>query len=205
MPFQPAPDVAEVRMGFSYKGQKYQNIFHVKTSESWSAEFLENLSLFFLQYWEDNMLTYMSDQVHIDYCKVRDLTTEFAGYAEAAPATDVTGSRTSPAMPGNVTVANTWTTGLTGRSTRGRTYHVGLTEDMCLDNELASTFQGLLFSVYNDLIQAITTEDGAWTLGVLSRVQNGATLPEALFYEIVNSAVDPFLDSQRRRLAGRGQ
>lgn len=205
MPFQPVPKVAEVRMIFQAFGQEMQNIYHVHTTETWSGEFLENLADTFLAWYTSDLRDLQSSSVTLEAIKVRDLSEEFAGYFEITPVADNVGTRESPMLPGNVTAVTTWTTGLTGRSTRGRTYHIGLTEDAVTGNELTGGFQAAMFIAYNNLISEISTEEAAWTLRVVSRVQGGLTLLEALSYEIIANALDSNTDSQRRRLAGRGR
>jgi hypothetical protein len=205
MAFQPAPGVAEVRMNYEAFGQNMVNIFHVKTAADWSTEFLENLGILFREWYAAEIRDTQSTAVTLAKIQVRDLTTEFAGYYEDVPTTSNTGTRTSPALPLGVAAVITWTTGLTGRSTRGRTYHLGVTEDAAIGNELEPVYQAQLQGAYEVLPPLIAAEEVDWVMCVLSRVQGGVPLAEAIGYQITQTAVDAYIDSMRRRLTGRGQ
>jgi len=205
MAFQPAPGVAEVRMEYSGLNGFMVNIFHVKTTEEWTGEFLENLADLFLTWWRTDLQEFVSSGVTLDMIRVRDLTEEFAGYVELPIVSDNLGGLDSPVMPGNVTAAMKWTTGLTGRSTRGRTYHIGLSEVQCTGGLLTSAARAALITAYDQLRTDVSSAEIAWSLAVLSRVQDGVPLAEAIAYDILAVTTDFPLDSQRRRLVGRGQ
>ena len=61
-----------------------------------------------------------------------------------------------------------------------------------------------LVDAYEQLTSDINSFDSSWVLAVLSRVQDGTPLAEAIAYEITAVSADLFVDSMRRRLAGRG-
>jgi hypothetical protein len=204
MPFQPAPGVAKVTLTFNQGDQIAQNIFHVKTTEEWGAEFLENLVGVFYTWYQNNLQATQSVDVTLTTIEARDLTTEFAGYNSMTLTTDNTGAIANPVLPYNSTAAVKWTTGLTGRSTRGRTYHVGLSESSATGGELTSAARVALLDAYEQLIEDVSTAEIAWSLAVLSRVQDGVPLANAIAYDILDVACDFALDSQRRRLPGRG-
>lgn len=204
MAFQPAPGVARLETVYAIPGGIAENVFHIKTTDDWSAEFLESLCTTFEEWWRAEMKPIQSQDISLTTIKARDLTTEFASYFELPVTTDNDGDIASPVMPGNVTASIKWTTGLTGRSTRGRTYHIGLAESQCAGSEITSGQRTAMLAAYDALEGYLTAEEPGWTMAVLSRVQNGATLPEAIAYEITGMALDVFLDSQRRRLSGRG-
>lgn len=204
MPFQPAPNVAKVTMTFSQGDEIAQNVYHVETGNSWSVEHLENLAQLFYNWWDEELKALVSTSVALEGIVTRDLTSEFDDEHTSAQAFPLAGTLASPVLPYNVTPVISWRTGLTGRSTRGRTYHVGLSEAQAVGGQLETAAQVALSAAYDDLLSRINADSEPWQLAVLSRVQGGATLAEAIPYGILVGIVDFALDSQRRRLPGRG-
>jgi len=102
-------------------------------------------------------------------------------------------------LPNNVTIALKKSSQRAGRSYKGRLYAWPfLTSDLDLTNknQISPDFALTLFSVYGALNTALTG-DGL-TLGVASNVLAACTAP------IDFILVDRTIDSQRRRLPGRG-
>jgi len=204
MPFQPAPGVAKIAMNYSWANEQCISTFHVKTDAAWSAEFVENLANVCVQWFQLIGRDVMSEQVTLISVQVRDLSTEFAAYFEAFPVVDNVGTLTSPSLPMNVALAVKWTTGLTGRSTRGRTFHPGLTEADAVNGTIVEASRLAIVAAYRALFEGINAEDSDWHMSVLSRVQDGVPLAEAIAYEILDLGADTLLDSMRKRLVGRG-
>jgi len=122
--------------------------------------------------------------------------------ADSAAGTE--GTLTSPSVPGNVTWCVKFLTGLTGRSYRGRNYIMGMTEDATVGNQMDAGRAAAFVANYEALLDLVDATDFTWV--VLSRVQNNVPLANAIGAPIINVGyTDLNLDSQRRRLTGRGQ
>lgn len=204
MAFQPAPNVAKVTLTFKQGEQVAQNIMHVHTGNSWTTEHLENLCALFYAWWSTTLRPYVSTGVTLESIVARDLTEEFDDEVTHAGTFPLAGTLASPVLPFNSTPVISWRSGLTGRSTRGRTYHVGISEAQVAGGTLDSVAQAALQGAYEDLMEQISADSEPWQLGVLSRVQNGTPLTEAILYAFLSVIVDDAMDSQRRRLPGRG-
>lgn len=112
------------------------------------------------------------------------------------------GASATPLLPGNATIAVSFRTVGRGRSARGRNYFVGLTEGSVVENTVSSTIVSAIEDAYNALITFVTPP---WQWVVLSRYHNGAPRVEGLVQPVIAAlCVDPYVDSQRRRLTGRG-
>lgn len=205
MAFQPAPGIIKVVMEFAQGGQSAVNIFHVKSDTIIGTGLLEDIVNLFDQWWEDELQDIVSSEVSLVGISARDLSEEFAAFYELGTGLPDTGTVGTPVLPFNCTACVSWRTGLTGRSTRGRTYHVGLHESAAAGGFLTSPAQVSLQAAYSALIPWLPDNNPDLKLVVLSRVQNGVPLAEALAYEILTATVDQALDSQRRRLPGRGE
>lgn len=106
-------------------------------------------------------------------------------------------------MPNVITVAVKWVTALRGRSYRGRTYHIGLLETHILDNMITTAAQTLLQTYYVNLwgsVAILTAE-----MVVASRIQGGVEREVGLMTPIIGFQIDRVVDTQRRRLPGRGR
>lgn len=105
------------------------------------------------------------------------------------------GTRAGFSLPGNVAVVISWRTGRAGRSYRGRTYVGNLSEG---DVEGDTYTSGLLTKLAELGAEMLVSRlAGRFFPAVGSRKLNLST--------IINSFIlEPTVDSQRRRLAGRG-
>jgi hypothetical protein len=115
------------------------------------------------------------------------------------------GLRVGSPMPNNVTLAISFRSNTTGRSGRGRNYVVGLVEADVANNEVNSGVVALWQAAYAKLFVGegyITS--AVWS--IYSRQQGGEDRLSGVLYPIFTVvATDPVVDSQRRRLPGRGK
>jgi len=130
--------------------------------------------------------------------------------SETAPAVTVTaalpavgGINTEPA-PSNCSLTISFRSSGRGRSSRGRNYLLGLTENYVSNNQVSPYFTAVWSSFYQFCLDQTVAPDWVWV--VASRVHNGA--PRALGETHPVTAftyTDLTVDSQRRRLPGRGR
>jgi hypothetical protein len=108
------------------------------------------------------------------------------------PGTNGTGS-----TPGNVTSTVSWRGLFVGRQYRGRTYVVDTPNDAITAGEtLTGSRSGILATWAVNLLAALSSVGNP--LVVASFTHNAA-------YAVVSAVIDNILDSQRRRLPGRGR
>lgn len=203
MPFQAAPNVVEVEMRFTQDGQKVENVFHVERDDSDSPAGRLTVATYFLDWWTAEMQTLVAAEVQLREIFVTDLGVEFGGTSTLVPLTTTTGANVNGAMPNHVTLAVSARTNRSGRSYRGRSYFIGLTNNVVTGSRVSSAAVAAIQAAYNTL-QTTYIEQGV--LGVLSRRNAGVVRPTAVLEPIVQWViVDDAIDSQRRRLVGRGQ
>lgn len=200
MAFQPCPGIAEVAMHFTWQGEDCYNIFHVdnQAGDEWTSAQLTTLVGEFGTWWGASLAPLQSSTVVLAEIKARDLTSQTGN--EVTGAFGGAGSIGTATLPNNCTIAVKWSTGLAGRSARGRTFHIGLVEAQVSGNSILATPEASLRTAYQALITAI---DGAAVgkLAVLSRQFNGVKRAEGVGIQILTATfTDGFLDSQRRRL-----
>jgi hypothetical protein len=188
-------------------GDFSENVYHVKKIDGTAPDPDDIADVFAA--WEaaegnDNR----SEQMALNKIKVRDMTTATGAGIERDIIPDIVGQHTNPLLPSNVTAAIKWGTGQMGRSKRGRTYHIGLAEFSVNLDVLVDGVRTGLHANYTALLTRLAT--AGYNLVVASFYSgvdaDGKPIPRAaaVVTPITTVTVDPIIDSQRRRLRGRG-
>jgi len=114
------------------------------------------------------------------------------------------GASDAESMPNNIAACISLRTGQSGRSFRGRNYVPGLTIENIDGNNLNSSTMSAIAAVYEGLIEPVPAS--AWRQTIVSRYTAGAPRTTGIATPVVNALfVDSVVDSQRRRLPGRGR
>lgn len=203
MAFIPAPGCAEVAVCYNEFDQAIQNVFHVHKSTPFDLAGLHDLAEMFQGWQETDIAPLQSSSVGCSLIIARALDSETAPaieYTENLPV--VGGQTTDPGLPANVTVAVKWNTGLRGRSYRGRTFHIGLCEGMVNGNKVNEAPAAAILGAYQTLLSMLSLS--TMDLVVLSKYADKAPRTVAVATPIIGCSVDEWVDSQRRRLTGRG-
>lgn len=210
MAFIPVVNVGEFRLQFTYFNQQCENVFHVFTPGGWDVTEIEQMASKFRDWWIQYLKPWTSNSLTLRKVAYRDLSEPSGIGGDFTTDLPASGDRTSPGQPGNVTVSVKWNTGYVGRSYRGRTYHLGLTEEATVGNALDATFLEELTDAYNFLIPVIESTFEDAQLVVVSKYSgvdaDGKPIPRivGIHTDINSASINPDLDSQRRRLNGRG-
>lgn len=213
MAFIPAENTARVSMHFSQDGQQVENVFYVQSDAGWNDTSLSSLCGTVKNWWVTNLQSFISNTVSLNEIVARDMTTEGSPQVSYITGLPVLGTNTNAPLPNSVTAAIKLLTGLAGRSFRGRQYIVGLTSDSVSSdhNHLTPTALADLIIDYQALINDVDT---VYTPGmVVASFFHGVDsshkpIPRstAVLTKILAAAfADDILDSQRRRLPGRGR
>lgn len=204
MPFIPATNVAECRIVGLLRGQLCENVLHFfNTLGAFTQADLNTLADNLGAQWNGNVLPLISSDYTFELVQARDLTTQFAPTAEFSGASAAGGG--GDAMPNNVASCFSLRTGLPGRSNRGRLYIGGIPRDAVTENNITAGFRNSMLTALGNLIGQDSVATGfIWS--VLSRQQNNLPLAAGISRPItVVITTDSVVDSQRRRLPGRGK
>lgn len=204
MAFIPAPECARVEFIYNIFQQTCQNVVYVQNETDWTDVTLQQLAEAAADWWSTELRNEVSDSCTLATVRCTDVAVENSWQVEFNPTAGNTGLRTSPAMPLNVTLAIKFGTGLTGRSQRGRAYHVGLTEGQIVGNEMATGEAAAIVARWEDFENVIQAVSPFWTHVIVSYRHNNAPRAVAQVLDVVSYSSDGFIDSQRRRLSGRG-
>lgn len=202
MDFVPAQFVMQVELVGTLHAQVVENTLYVRRSTGWNQTQWDILASIVEQLAND-LSASLSQQLAWTRVDGTDLTSQTAPTYSTVFANPITGNLSSPALPGSVAFCVSFRTAGRGRSSRGRNYVPGLAEDQVTGNSLSlAVISGLLAS-YSAFNAALPDESMEW--GVLSRVSGGLPRSAGLFQPVTSVvATDINVDSQRRRLSGRG-
>jgi hypothetical protein len=201
MPTVPNDQVARAVLRFLWEAQIVQNVLHFQKGDGWITAQLVALGEQLVDWWDTSWKTSSPTNLRLQEVHVTDLQPG-GGITSIIPA-EIVGTGSSPSLPNNVTAAVKLTTGLGGRSNRGRIYHVGLCEGQVIASQLDPTFIPGVVTQYSKLIDGTTITPGQ--LCVYSQFVGGSPRTTGVPTPVTAVSVDPFIDSQRRRLPGRGR
>lgn len=204
MAFVPTANGVKVCLRYNQNGETTCNIFHVDNGAPATLADLTTIAETFLDWWGTNLQSLQENSTALVAIECKALDSVSAPGIEFTDGLPIAGTNSSGALPNNVTVAVKWNTGLSGRSFRGRTYHVGLAVDQITGGaqELGVAVVSAFRDAYSALIDALTTLGKP--LVVLSLFNGGIARSNGLMTTIINAFVNRVLDSQRRRLPERG-
>ncbi len=123
-------------------------------------------------------------------------------YATGLP---LAGTSGSPSMPNNVTAAASFRTAFRGRSFRGRAFVVGLTEAGITANAIEPTVITAWLNFWEAMrVLEPTGGEATYQLAVVSYMSGGVLRPVPIATPVTSITMDGIVDTQRRRLPGRG-
>lgn len=211
MAFVSVDNTAQVQLIFQQENQRVQNTLWVEAATAWGALALEDLCRNVRDWWIGGPRTSLSVAIALIAVRADDMEVQNGAYYELSVSTDNVGLVAGNALPLNCSFTIDFNTAFRGRSFRGRNKLVGLAESQTngsgFDQSVADDFIGY----YNDLKAGLLAED--WTHVVASRYsginqETGKPIPRAAGVTtpvFSYSYYDLIIDSQRRRLPGRGQ
>lgn len=203
MAFQPAPNCVGVEIRCDLFGERVENTLNFELPGTPTASEVQEIAEQIEGWFVTSLLPGLSNQLFYVETYARSLHSASAPEFTANTNAGDPGGQTSPGLPANVTWCVKFLTGLTGRSYRGRNYMVGLCENQVVGNTFDSTAAANFVAAYEDILTIQAGFDWVWI--VLSRQQNNVVLTNAVGAPVIGVGyTDLFIDSQRRRLSGRG-
>lgn len=209
MAFIPVPFTMEAELIYATPGGVAENTLYFFNTEGWDVDSLEGAGDVLRDWWDAKIKPLTSTQVSLSMMRLTDLNSSTGAQITVVTGLPEAGTIASPVLPSNVTCAIAFRTHTRGRSYRGRNYFIGLTEMYVSGDAVQEPFLGSLQAAYNDLLTYCEEASFDWV--VVSRysgknVVTGKPIPRAsgVTTNVVAATVDATIDSQRRRLAGRG-
>jgi predicted PhzF superfamily epimerase YddE/YHI9 len=204
MAFVPIANTAMAELRMTLFGQQIENTLYFHYSANPVVAELNILADDLIDWWDTDLSTVLSSEIELREVHVTNLTTVSSAAVTVTPASETRGKDDSPSVPGNVAFVVSFRTINRGRSFRGRNYVPAIPSDQVTGNTVASGVVIALVASYTALRGRHTDlGDGEWV--VASRFSGGAPRVSGVISTVTSVvAVDSFVDSQRRRLTGRG-
>jgi len=203
MPFIPVTNCVMAELRFTLDSQHVENTLYFQRASAWTAPLGVLLGDHLFTWWVDNMSPSLSTQINLDSVHVTDLTAVDSFAVDFVPAASENGVIGGSALPNNCAICISFRTAARGRTGRGRNYICGLPQTHVAQNTL-DTADGVAFvAAYNALPTVAGASAATWV--VVSRFLNGAPRTSGVTRSITTVLLDDLtIDSQRRRLPGRG-
>lgn len=197
MPPPNNPNVAKVAMVFNHDTRTFVNTYHVSKGAPWSLPELQQLTAAFVDWWNTTGKLGVSAQTALRQVQARRLDPNLPLAHDDDVTPPIPGSQGGAPLPGNVTVTQSWRTGLAGRKYRGRAYVPGLTEPQVADDDrvVSATVVQLAAAALQLILDMVAS---SWSLAIFHKIDN-------TFTNVTSSIVENLVDSMRRRLPGRGR
>lgn len=204
MTFIPVPNCAQVRFEGRLDGQQCINDLYFRhTTGAIAAADLQGLAAALGLWYGGTLVPLLNEAYSSVAVHARDLTAAIGFTADQAmPAV---GGVSGEAAPNNCTMAVSFRTSLSGRSNRGRNYIPCLTNSQVNGNDIDAGFASDVVAAYSALLFGGGGVPAGWVWVIVSRFTLGLPRVTGTFQEVFSVLVtDLVVDSQRRRLPGRG-
>jgi hypothetical protein len=210
MAFVPVPNTIQVDVIYMIDSQGVENTLYFENPDGWDLASIEAFLINLRDLIQTELMPLLSVSIQVIELVARLLDTA-SSIGFTMPATPgVTGGNPNEPAPNNVTYTVSFRTGLTGRSFRGRNYVPGIPNDQISTNTILADFRTGVLAFYTELKTLATDAGLSWV--VVSRYSgvdsDGKPIPRVTGVTTPIQSVgtaDFTVDSQRRRLPGRGR
>lgn len=205
MPFIPVPTVAQAQIFGRIDAQTtINNLYFVSEGPPITPGQLATLALGLADWYSSTVLTFLSSAFAFERVHVRDLTTQAGFVAEDSNGAGPGGAG-GAFVPNNVAPAISFRSAFAGRSGRGRNYIPGTPQSVVAGNTMAPGWMADLVAAYQQLLPSGSLKPVGWSWVVVSRFTLNAPRPAGVAFPVQTVLfTDTTVDSQRRRLPGRG-
>lgn len=205
MAFVPVPNTIMLESIYEWNGQTVENTSYFEFAEGAPtlvqvSDFLDQVSTLI----QEELLPLLNETIALVRLVGTLLTAidSFSYTLNISP--PVAGSSAGESMPNNVTYCISFLTAARGRSFRGRNYVPGLGNGQVDGNNIVSTTRTGLLAFYTAL--SALAIDNSFEMVVVSRMADGVARTTGVTTGITGfTTFDTTVDSQRRRLPGRGR
>lgn len=201
MAFIPTPNNARVAIRQSLFGQDIINTLWFEGTIPFNDTLLASLNADVIAWWDANLRPLLSDDISLE--EVTSIAQDSLTAPSASTVAILPGTAAGGSAPGNVCLTVTFKTFQRGRSGRGRNYVSGIREIDINGNAVNPVFAANLRTAYAQIPNEIITNGAIHTVVSFqsNHVPRTEGLPQLITEYVV---VDENIDSQRRRLTGRG-
>lgn len=203
MAFVPVPNTVQVEAIYEWNGETVENVFYVESTAAWSESGISDILELIRDIIGQDLLPTLSSAIQLVRLVGTLLTAVDSISVVLNVSPPMSGEVVAESLPNNVAYTITFLTAQRGRSFRGRNYVPGLTIDSVVSNNIVAGVRTALLAFYTNLRAAIVSS--GYEMVVVSRISNGVERTTGVTTPITGfTTFDTTVDSQRRRLPGRG-
>lgn len=203
MGFVPVPDTARVEMLYTQGTSYVENVMWFERTGGWHVDELDDLCQTLVTWYQASLRPLQSQYVTLTKIIARDWSIQNGEVFEQPVTATNTGQHLGQILPGHVTLAVKFNTGFAGRSYRGRNYVLGLCEDQVTGDGVNADVAAGYGAAYEALATSLTSK--LYHHVVASQYHDNLPRVVGVHTAIQSYTVDTTIDSQRRRLSGRGR
>jgi len=204
MAFVPAPNILQVEIRATKALQKIENRLYVNCLHEPTNADIDAVNAVVATVIATHWIVNLPSDITINSLFYRSLHTQNAIQREIPLTSNNVGQLITTPAPNQNTICISLRTSSAGRSARGRLYWLGLAESQYEVNQMVPADLTSIVAAVAQMRSQLAAADHPWT--IVSFVSNKVPRPGGPVYFLVSSvlAVDGTLDSQRRRMPGRG-
>lgn len=202
------PNTVQVAIRGTIDGEQCQNTLYFRSQvDPWTTPSMNTLASYLEDWWTVSARDWLPAQYQFIEIFVSDQSSINGFVVTRSAATPWSGLRaTGGPMPNSTTFTISFRTSLRGRGNQGRNYWPGFVKNDVIGNEIALGAAEGIKDAYAELIDsgpAVPMPTVKWV--VASRYLNKLPRPVGVTTQITEVTYrDRIVDSQRRRLPGRG-
>lgn len=188
-------------------GQNIENTLYFEGAGAVGTETMILLGDALIVWWATELAPNLTKSLQLREIYLTLLTTAVSPTVTRVPSTTTFGALDVPPVPNNASLCVSFRTAGRGRSARGRNYVPGIAEGEVNISRITQARCDAIAQAYSNIPAVLVEQDvEAFTWVVVSRYTSGLPRGEGVTEPIqVATVVDNVIDSQRRRLPGRGQ
>lgn len=204
-PFVPAPNCVELGSVHNLLDQVVENVYHVQLDAAPDQARLTTLANAIITWERENASPLRHTGDAMVKATARDMSVQDGLGVEVQPNPVIQGGDNTGRNPNSVALAVKHSTGLAGRSRRGRTFWFGIPTGANLNtNFVTQAYNANVIAALTALRTRLNALSGT-SMVVVSKRANKQWRAVALITPIASFSSDGVLDNQRRRLPGRGK
>lgn len=203
------PAAAQVTMEGLLDGQQYINRFYVTRADGqaeWNRLALEEAAEKAETFFGTNLAPLVVNELRLTEIRVRQMVPGIA--PQFILASGLEGTDASEPSPNAIAACMTLSTGFAGRSARGRMYVGGVPANVVNGNTFDNTYVVEMNNAFQSGLLSRFANTGNIDMQVViySQFENGVLRPQAVLTPVTTISMrDNIVDTQRRRLPGRGR
>lgn len=203
MPFIPVPSTVQAELVYTWAGETCENVLHFESGGAPAVDNMVELGSHLIAWWNTNLKQYMNVSGSLVNVKLTDLNSAFAPAIDVVDGLPIIGTAAGDSLPNNCSCVFSKRTIFRGRSYRGRVYQVGLSEQHVTGNSVLTAPRNAILAAW-ELLMSFSTASESWQMVVVSRFEDNLPRTTGLTTPVIAFTTDGVIDSQRRRLPGRG-